>query len=454
MFFPSHRSAAPLAPVLPSSHPLGHLQRMRDDPLGLFMDARALGEEVVRFRFGTFYVYALLGRTAVCHALVDHPDRFIKGTRGQRLMQGILGNSILTTDGPEWRWRRRLAQPAFKRPNLVGFAAAMQKEADAQVDSWTEAVDQPVAVDEAMMAVTLRIATATLFGADLGEAREAVVHTALGDVLSTFLGLVTAPWPWPDKVPTPSARRHQAAVRAMEEVVDGLIAERRAAGGGGDDLLGMLMSATGEDGEALTDEQLRAETITMLLAGHETTANALTWTFSLLGRHPSVSRRLHAEVTEVLGDRAPCVADLRRLPLTDAVLREAMRLYPPAWVVSRATVQDETIAGAHVPAGSYVFSCVYALHRDPEVFSDPEGFDPDRWLDGRTQGNPRLSWMPFGAGQHKCIGEHFAMMEAVILLATVTRSLHLELVPGQALEMDPSITLRPAQTIRMVPRRR
>jgi cytochrome P450 len=425
---------------------------MRRDPLFLFMQAAALGSEVVSMRFGPVGVYALLGPNAVRHALVEHPDRFVKGTRGQQLMQRVLGDSTLTTTGAAWRPRRRLVQPTFKRSNIAGFACTME-QLSADLATKCEGLASqglPLDVAAAMNGLTLRIVTTSLFGTALG-AKEAQIHQALSDILDGFLGLATAPYPLADRMPTRLAIRHRAAVRTMRGVVEGLIAERRQSDVPRDDLLGALMAADADG--VLSDDDLVAEVATLMLAGHETTANALTWTLVLLSRHPGVARRLEAELDGLPpGPLSPGSA--RQLPLLDAVLRESMRLFPPAWVISRSSVQDEVVAGYSVPAGSYLYAVPYALHRDPKVWDNPEGFDPDRWLDGRVGRAQRQAWMPFGAGQHKCLGEHFAMLESVVVLATLLRRVRLSLVPGQRIREVASVTLRPDGPVRMTVERR
>ncbi|MGH3147971.1 MAG: cytochrome P450, partial [Rubrobacter sp.] len=247
----------------------------------------------------------------------------------------------------------------------------------------------------------------------------------------------------PEIVPTPANLRFRRATRRLDGIIHSVVNERRQSGTDTGDLLSMLLHAEDEDGNRMSDRQLRDEVMTIILAGHETTAIALSWTWYLLGNHPEVEANLAAELEEVLDGRAPNVGDLPRLRYAGAVIKESMRLYPPAWAVGREAVEECTIGGFHVQAETQMFISQYVTHRDPRHFDDPETFDPERWLDGRTEGLPAYAYFPFGGGPRLCIGREFARMEAVLLLATVARRFHLEPVPGHTPLPQPSITLRP-----------
>jgi cytochrome P450 len=422
------------------SFPLHHLWLMKRDPLTLFGRAQALGAPVVRVPMGPMSVHALCSEEAVRAVLVDHPDRWIKGTRGARLLRASLGDSVLTTDGADWKARRRVAQPAFRRAAIAQLGDRMGAAADDLVARLADAPG-PVGTSSTMMDLTLRIACDTLFGTDLGTRREDV-HAGLDGLLANFLTLLVVPWPEPHKAPFPSAYRYRTSAAKLGALVDGLIAERRARGGASDDLLGMLLEASAsDDAPQPVDAWLRSEVVTMLLAGHETTANALTWTLAYHAHHPEWMARAAAEA-RALG-RTPTAGDVRSMPVIEAVLRESMRLRPPAWIVARSAIEDEEVAGAHIPAGGFVFMCVAAHQRDPLRWTDPDTFDPGRWGPGVAEEATRsLRWMPFGAGQRKCIGEHFAMMEALIVLGALLRAYDVS-PTGPMPEPDPSVTLRP-----------
>jgi cytochrome P450 len=250
----------------------------------------------------------------------------------------------------------------------------------------------------------------------------------------------------PPFVPTPTNLRFKRAMKTIDDVVYRLIGERRAASDKGDDLLGMLMEAT-DEGTAMSDLQLRDEVITMVLAGHETTANLLSWTFRLLSQHPDIERRVREEANRVLGDREPGLDDVKPLELTRRVLDEALRLYPPAWMFERQAIESDKLGDYAIEKGAIVGFCPYVLHRHPSHWENPEGFDPDRFLPERAQKRPRYAYLPFGGGPRTCIGNHFAMMEAQIILAMILREHRIELDPSHPVELDPVITLRPKHGI-------
>lgn len=268
-------------------------------------------------------------------------------------------------------------------------------------------------------------------------------------MLDRFYHLVSAPYPYPELVPSPPNLRMWRARNELYRVVDELIAARRRSGADLPDLLGMLMAARDEEsGEAMSDRQLRDEALTMLSAGHETTANGMTWTFYLLSKHPEVARKLEAELDTVLGDRLPTVADLERLPYTQQVLRESMRLFPPVWSLARLSTEDDVIDGFHVPKDTFVFVSQWAVHRHPDFWTNPEGFDPERFAPGRPAPD-RFAYFPFSRGQRQCIGDRFAEMEAALLLAVLARRYRFALVPGHPVVPSPSVTLRPKHGLKM-----
>jgi cytochrome P450 len=366
-----------------------------------------------------------------------------------------LGNGLLTSEGPYWLRQRRLAQPAFHRQRIATLAAVMTEAAAQTADRWEPVADRRQSLDvaEEMMQLTQAIILRTMLGTDLGPISDEVgsawetVNRYIGESFWS-LGLL-------DGWPTPRNRRFHAARDVLDCAVFRMIEERRRRGASSDDLLSMLIAATDEDtGERMTDRQLRDEVMTFFLAGHETTSLALAWTWYLLSQHPDAQARLETEVDEALGDRAAGYQDLERLPYTRMVIEEAMRLYPPAWGFSRQAIEADTIGGYHLPAGWLVFVLPYVMHRHPLYWEDPERFDPARFTPDRAAARSKFVYLPFGAGPRQCIGNQFAIIEAQLIVATLTQRYRLRLVPGHRVEPWPLITLRPRYGIRMIVERR
>jgi cytochrome P450 len=436
---------------------LGSLLQVWSDPLDLLATGVRRFGDTVMFRFGP-YRYVLVHKPSdVRHVLLGNHDNYTKSINYQGIKL-LLGEGLLTSEGSFWRRQRKLAQPAFHHRHLVSFADTMSRCTEETLERWERrGLDRIVDVHDEMMRLTFRIVGLTLTSTDLErEAR------AMGEALTVALrfgndyaeSIVKLPL-W---LPTPNNVRFLRAKGALDATILGIIRERRASGEDIPDLLSTLMHATDEPGagqnpERMTDDQLRDELMTMVLAGHETTANALTFTFYLLSRHPEVARRVEAEVDEVLAGRAPTFADLDRLTYTGWVIDEALRLYPPAWIFERQAIEADELDGYHVPAGTIVAVCPWTLHRHPAYWDNPEGFDPERFSD--SEGRDRYTYMPFGGGPRMCIGNAFAKMEAKIVLASLLRRVHFELVPGTTLALEPSITLRPrgGLPMRLLPRR-
>ena len=362
-----------------------------------------------------------------------------------------LGEGLLTSEGDFHRRQRRLAQPAFHPNRVATYAGAMSQYAREQCDAWTHG--QTVNVHEEMMQVTLRVVAKTLFDADV-RAEVDEIGAAMDVSVSMFTRAMSPFGPILNRLPLPSNRRFERAWTRLVGTIDRFIRERRASGEDRGDLLSMLLRATdaGEDGTAgdgagMDDRQLRDECMTLFTAGHETTANALTFTWHLLAHHPDVQARLHAEVDAVLGERMPAREDVDRLPFTRQVVAESMRLYPPAWAVGRQAKEPVEVGGYTLPAGAVVLTSQWVTHHDPRWWPDPERFDPDRWRDGADSAaaaqRPRWAYFPFGGGPRSCIGEAFAWMEAILVLATIARRWRVEAVADRHPPLQPTITLRP-----------
>ncbi|MHB8419502.1 MAG: cytochrome P450 [Myxococcales bacterium] len=449
--------APKIAPLFPGHPIFGAGREFQKDAMGTFFRATEACGDVARLRFplAPYTAHVLRHPDAVRHVLVDNAKNYGKQTRGYQKLRNVLGNGLVTSEGDFWKRQRRIANPAFHRERIAHFAEVMVDCAEKLVDGWQPRLQkgEPFDVSKEMMRVTLRVIGLTMLSTDVeGEAASAV-GSALDEVLHLTVSRIYDMVSWPAWVPTPGNRRFGRAQAALDGVVNGIIAERRAGGAVHDDLLGMLMSAQdSETGEAMSDEQLHDEAMTMFLAGHETTANALGWTFYLLSLHPEVERKLRAEVTAALGGRRPTLADLERLPYTDRVIKESMRLYPPIWVTARSANEDDAISGYHIPKGSWVFMSQYLTHRDPRFWENPEGFDPDRFLPEAEAARPKHAYFPFAAGPRKCIGESFAVMEARLILASIVQRAKLSIVPGFRAELDPTITLRPQNGLWMTAR--
>jgi cytochrome P450 len=415
----------------------------KDPRLALMAWAREFGP-TVRIPLGPLVAHMVSHPDDVKYVLQTRNDRFHKAPR-TRFLTDFLGPSMLTMEDEPWMRRRRLAQPAFHRERLAEIAEVMSAGAHRMVDRWQPYARSggPFDVAGEMMQVTLGIAGETLFGVDLGTSA-AEVGRALSVVLEHVFARLNSIVPLPLWLPTRANARYHAAVRSLDERFYGVIRDFRSGRTEPRGLMAMLLAARDEDtGEGLTDEELRNEVMTLVFAGHETTACALTWTFWLLAQNPAATRRLRAELAAVLGGRAPTAADLPRLAYTANAVKEAMRLLPPAWVIGRMPLEDIEIGGYHVPARTMVLVSPCVTHRDPAFWDDPDTFDPDRFTPERSAGRHRMAYYPFSGGGRVCIGSAFSMMEATLVVAAVLQRYRLSLDPTRPVEIDAALTLRP-----------
>ena len=388
-------------------------------------------------------IYFVNDAEYVKRILLDNVANYPKSVTYRNNLRPFLGDGLLISEGDFWKRQRRLAQPAFHLRRLKALAAAMAEAAARMSQSWQHG--QVIDVMTEMNAVTMDIVARTLFGADVsGDIAE--VGEAMS-VLQEETGRVglTAFFDLPEFFTRPRGRRFRKAVATLDRIVNRIIAERRTSGETRDDLLSMLLEARDEDtGKGMTDKQLRDELVTLFLAGHETTAIALTWTFHLLGQNPRAEALLQTEVDEVLGERAaPTFDDLERLPYARMVADEALRLYPPAYVFSRRAAGEDQLGPYRMPAGAHIVISPYALHRRPDYWPEPDAFWPERFAPGARTDRPKLAYLPFGGGTRICIGNSFAMMEHAIVLAAAVRHWRLESIPGREIKTEPRITLRP-----------
>lgn len=400
-------------------------------------------------------VFLQVEDTAVC--LLSNPEAieevlkdrllFVKAA-DLRMMKGILGNGLVTSEGSFWQRQRRLTQPVFHQQRIANYGEVMVEYTQSLLETWRDGETRDIHAD--MMRLTLNIVMKTIFDQDVtDEAANHVAH-AVEVGLNWFEGRLKAE-AMGETLPITEDARYESAIALLDETIYAIINHRRSTGELGGDLLSMLMQVRdADDGSQMTDQQLRDETTTLVLAGHETTSNTLSFTWMLLAQHPEVQAKLAEELQTVLGGRAPTIADLTRLPYANMVIKETLRLYPVVTDLTREATRDCKIAGHSIPAGCTMIMSQWVMHRDPRYFDAPEVFAPERWLDDLEKRLPRGVYFPFGDGPRVCIGKSFALMEAVLLLATIAQRFQLDLVPDQTIEFQPSITLRPKHGIQVV----
>ncbi len=435
-------------PPGPRGHLLsGNLPEFRAGRLEFLTDCQRRYGDYVALRFGPKRILLVSDPAAIEYVLTTGSRNFIKHF-ALRLNPLVFGNGLLTSEGEFWRRQRRLIQPAFARERIAAYSQVVVDHTERMLQNWAAGKDYDI-LDE-LMQLTLGIAAKTLFDADAASDAEEV-SAAMAVAQECFLARFSSGLIIPASIPTPVNLRLRRAVRRLDRVLYRFIDERRRSGQEKDDLLSILLRARDEDdGRRMTDQQLRDEAMTLFLAGHETTALALTWTWYLLARNPACQERLVAEIDRVLGQRPPTYADLERLPFTEAVVQESMRLYPPAFILGREVVTPCPVGPYRVARGVTVLMSQWVVQRDPRFFAEPEAFDPERWLDGRAKALPRYAYFPFGGGPRRCIGESFAMMEAMLALALITRRFRFTLRGDHPVVPAPHFTLRPQFGVRAV----
>jgi cytochrome P450 len=425
---------------------LGLARRFRRTPLTFLPElARTFGD-LVCLRLGPFRTYFAFRPDLIHEVLAGKAKCFRRWAWQTAVLRQWDGNGLVLSEGDFWRRQRRLVQPAFQPRRFAAYGTAMVAATRRLLDRWAEEAGKPVEIVQRMTGLTLEIIAKVLFDVDvsadvrcLGEAVAVLSDTAMHE-MSTPLRL-------PDWLPLPGKRRKRWAMRYLDETIRRIIRERRASKEDKGDLLSMLLLAADEegDGQGMTDEQARDEAMVLFLAGHDTTAAALAWVSYLLARHPEVQRRLAAEVRTVLGGREPTADDVARLPYTEAVLKETLRLYPPAWIwFAREAVEDVELGGFTIPRGGIVYVTPWVTQRDPRWFPEPARFNPDRFTPGHTAALPPCAYFPFGAGPRVCVGNAFAMTEMVLVMACLAQRFHLALAPDQGEpELSPLLALRP-----------
>jgi cytochrome P450 len=442
-------------PPGPGRNPLLGLLAYRRGRLGLLQDLAHRYGDICYFNIGPQQTYLLNHPDMIKEVLVTNSQNFIKGPALQRSKQ-LLGDGLLTSEGRCHQRQRRLAQPAFHQSRIEAYARIMTQFSGRATAGWRDG--QTVDLAEEMMALTLAIVGKTLFDADIeseaGEIGEAITGMLQATDTSSLSSIVIDLLKKLPVVRKRSGARAKAkfehAKAKLDALIYRLIEERRGSGDRGDLLSMMLLAHDEDDGGQMSNVQLRDEAMTIFMTGHETTAVTLAWTFYLLSQHPEIEAKLHAEIADVLRGGVPTMADLKRLPYTEMVLCESMRLYPPAWALQRTALNDCEIGGYVVPKDSQVLMSQYVMHRDPRYFPDPERFDPERWTAQARSSRPQFSYFPFGGGLRRCIGDVFAMMEATLLLTQLAGEWQMRLEPGHEVALQPVMSLRPKYGMRMI----
>ncbi len=418
---------------------------LNNNPLEYFTKVAREYGDIAGMRVLNFKTIFINHPDLIEEVLVTNARKYSKG-RVLRANRHVFGEGLLTSEGEFWLRQRRLAQPAFHRARIASYAATMVEYTQRMLHGWRGGEERDA--HQEMMRLTLQIVGKTLFDADVERDAQEVGKSLelLLEIGANFRRTIFVPH-W---LPTPTNLRAKREIAQIEKILYRIIGERRASGRDTGDLLSMLLSAQDEDGSRMTDRQLRDEAITLFLAGHETTASTLSWTWWMLAQNPTAEAKLHAELDAAVGDRAPSLDDLPRLAYTGRVITESLRLYPAAWGMARLAVEDHEIAGYPVTKGMGVAMAQWVVHRDPRWYDAPEEFRPERWEDDLLKRLPRFAYFPFGGGPRQCIGNTFALMEATLILATIARKFRLRLVANHPVVPLASITLRPRHGVRVM----
>jgi cytochrome P450 len=442
-----HLKIGTLLPGPKGTRVMGVMQEFNRDPLG-FVDRmqRDFGD-IVWSRF--LYVPALFlyHPNEIESVLTTNARNFRKAmTLRSNFFQRLVGNGLLTSEGDEWKRQRRLSNPAFHRERVATYATTMVDYTQRLMANWQDGETRDM--HREMMRLTLEIVVRCLFSAEVSHDVDNVGAT-LAAMVKPFASQATLKWILNNRLPTPEHVRFHRLARKIDNVVYRIIAERRAGGKDEGDLLSMLLAAHDEDGSGMNDQQLRDEVMTLFLAGHETTALTLAWSWYLLGQNPEAEEKFHTEIDAVVGDRDVTFGDLSRLKYTEQIVKESMRLYPPAYGLGREAIRDCEVGGFHVPPGTQVFMFQWATHRDPRFFDEPLRFNPERWTTEFESQLPKYAYYPFGAGPRVCVGASFAMMEMILVLATIGRRFRLKLDRNHLVEVYPAMSLRPKNGVKV-----
>jgi len=428
----------------------GHTRYFKENPIGLLQGLFNESGDIARLRLGPITVHLLSHPDYVKQVLVDNHSQYTKGILYDQLKL-TLGEGLVTSTGANWMKHRRLMQPAFHQKQIAGFFSMLVRAAQEAVQEWPKRQGAALDFHYEMMKLALRMVSEALFSTDVSKMVDRISHD-LTICLNYVMKRVENPLGWPAWFPTPSQREFKKAKNDLDQLVLDLIAERRKSSEKPPDLLNMLLEARDEEtGESMSDKELLDEVLTLLMAGHETTANGLTWAFYLLAKHPEIQQQAQAEVDTV---SLSSLEDFRKLSFTKMVFEETLRLYPPVWLLGRSPTVDQTFQTTKVKAKTIVWLCPYITHRHPAFWDDPEKFDPSRFAPEKSVARHRYAYFPFGGGPRLCIGNNFAMMEATVILAIVLQSFSVSLIDSKTPDMDPKVTLRPrgSMNLKLTPR--
>ena len=413
------------------------VREMVRNPLQFFQSIASQYGDMVCYRPAPEPAYLLNHPDYIRHVLVDNNRNYSKDTYSNRVFGNVVGGGLLTTEGDPWRKQRRMMQPAFHHTRIEQLDGMIVEVAQSLLERWQHAFEsnQPVDIAREMAALTLTVTTRSLFGVDLGEEVREV-----GEIFNRAASYLEKP----------SSPRLMQSAQEFGEVVDRIIRQRRQNFKDRGDLLSSMILARDEhSGEGMDDEQLRTQVMTLMLAGYETTASTLTWTWHLLSQNLDTLDRLRSEVRETLQGRPPCYSDLDHLPFTGMVLDESLRLFPPAWTLGRRAISDDVIDGFHIPANAVIAICIYVLHRHPGFWDNPDAFDPERFSPDNAKGRNKFAYIPFGAGPRQCIGNNFGLMEAALVMACILQRFELHSIPGMDVHPQALFVLRPNRDVMM-----
>ena len=444
-----YRERGPFLPPGPKGLPVaGSLFEYYRDMLGFLLRVRTEYGEIAYYKLGSRKMYLLSDPEHIKDVLVTHNRNFTK-SRALKRAKIVLGEGLLTNEGVSHIKQRKLIQPIFHHKRIRGYGDTMAGYAHRMGEKWGDGA--VLDIHKEMMRLTLAIVSKTLFGADV-ESESDEIGKSLTHLVNLFPRLIFPYSEYLDKLPLPGNKRCYDAIDHLDKIIYRLIDERRNSSTKKEDLLSMLLEAgdEGENGDGMSDKQLRDEALTLFLAGQESTANSLTWAFYLISQHPEVEKKIHEETVRVLDGRLPTLQNLGKLSYTQKVFKEALRLYPPAWAVVRRAIEDYQVGGYVIPAGADIFMSQYVVHRDPRFYKDPLAFDPDRWTADFESALPQFAYFPFGGGPRRCIGEPFAWMEGVIIIATIVSKWRMRLVPNQRIVPHALITIRPKYGMKMI----
>ncbi len=430
----------------PAGYPfIGHLLAFLSDKLGFLSRCAATYGEVIKLKIGEL-TFLINNPEDIKHILIVNPDNYFKSPRmtsagGKRLS----GAGLLTSVGAAHLKQRRMMQPVFYRKTVENFSKIVTEGIEQMLAQWANRSELDLSLE--MMGLVQRNIVRSVMGSDV----DGDMPTLLEAITIRRLYMEHVFFsPLPEWVPSPIGWRYRSAMQRIDTLVYRAIHARRMRPRDAVDMLSLLLLAKYDDGTGMTDQQVRDEAVTLFITGYETMGEALTWTSYLLSQHPDIEAKFLAEVDDVLGGRMPGAEDLPNLPYTGMILAESLRLFPPTWIFVRIVQHEDTLpSGATIPAGSKMYLCPYVMHRHPRYFPDPERFDPERFTEAAKKGRPQFAYFPFGGGARVCIGEHFAKMEGILVLASIAQRFRLSLVPGQTVVPEPKMTLRPRGGVRM-----